>query len=345
MGCRKYQGWIAAGIYEPLTADEQRDLEAHLSACRRCSEDAATLRAFSAALPVDPVVFTGDLLPALRARIADEPRGAWWARWHWGRPAAALMTVAVIAGAIAWQRPVYAPAPAAPVQVAAVTAPTEAIPASPVAAALEEADALVARRNYAGALGVLKEAVAAYPEAPEAGQAQLRVASLEFNQLRRYPYAYAEYEKLIQAYPEVYQNSPESIENFEVLAEVQKDKFDPLFALDAARSAGGDTFAQLERVLAHYPGGYVAARAVEEMAQLAAEELGPQSSYVAALDTVRSRCSDPVAVAQLQLALGDTYYREMQNPARAQELYQTVAQSESPILAQLAQDALVRIQR
>jgi hypothetical protein len=171
------------------------------------------------------------------------------------------------------------------------------------------------------------------------------VASLEFNQLRRYPYAYEAYNKLIQQYPRTYQDSPESIENFEVLAEVRKDNFDPLYALDAARGSGGDTFAQLERVLAHYPGGYVAARAVEEMAQLAAEEIGPDASYVAALDSVKSRCSDPVAVAQLQLALGDTYYREMQNPARAQELYQTVAQSESPILAQLAQDALVRIQR
>lgn len=346
MGCRKYRGLMAQSLYEAPAPGESAALERHLDACARCREEYAGLRAIVEGVPAEAAVFTGDLLPVLRARIAEEAMapavsasGIW--RWAWRGAAAGL---AVVAGAAFLARMEPATVPRAPETQVASIAPAPETHVSALDETLSRADALERSREYTAALALLEEALASAPEDPRAGEAQLRVARIEFEHLRRYPRAHAAFETLARAYPETYREHPRGIQAYELLAEARTNDFDALYALDAARNDTRAALPRLEEVIARFPGTYVATLAVEEMARRVGAELsGPEFSKLAALEAVRAHCTDPVAIAQVQLALGDAYYLERRDVARAEDLYTAASQSGHPELEARARDALARL--
>ena len=136
------------------------------------------------------------------------------------------------------------------------------------------------------------------------------------------------------------------------LAEARKNNYAGLEALDAAMRSASDPFQKLEQVIAIHPGTYVASVAAEEMARLVVEErrdLGEPivaaSLRLFAMETARQRCTNPVAVSQLDIEAGHICRDELGDFDKARTLYQEVAASGPTVLALAAQEALSALER
>ncbi len=339
-GCRKIRGWLAASLYEALDAGDQARLDRHLSACAACREHARQLRALRENIPVFPVDFSGDLLPVLRQRITEEPLRAPW--WRWALPVAACTLLAVFAGVWFGSFPENPPAPAVAQTPMVVTNPST--PSSPADTLLAKADTLREERDFMGALGVLAIVVKTDPRAPQAAEAQLRMADIEFSELQRYPQAYEAYESVRNHYPDVWNLSPPAIKDrFDLLSEACGKEFEPLYALDAARREASTSFQDLEQLVVRYPGSLVASLAVGAMCEHVAAEPGETPVKTAVLQKVRERCRAPIAIAQVDVALGDAYWRDLHEPQKAREYYTHAAGSPHAELARMARAALTEI--
>jgi anti-sigma factor RsiW len=115
MGCRHYREAIAEFVDGSLDPLKQRDLERHVEGCAACRALVADLKSIqAAAFTLDRVELPPHILPALRARLAEEPaptRGrllafpVWRAaRWAWFAAAAALLVITT-AGILSLTRP------------------------------------------------------------------------------------------------------------------------------------------------------------------------------------------------------------------------------------------------
>lgn len=339
--CRKIRGLLAASLYEALNEDDQATLDRHLADCGACREQARQLRALHDAVPVSPVEFTGDLVPVLRQRLAEDPSSILWRRW--AMPVAACALLAVVAGVWFTSYPIIQPSPIVATAPVAVPAPEK--PSSPAEILLAKAETLRAERDFTGALGVLAQITNDYPKGLKAAEAQLQIADIEFSDLQRYPQAYEAYEAVRNHSPESWNSTPAMIKDrFDLLSEACTKDFEPLYALDAARSGLNTSFDKLEQLVVRYPGSLVAALAVDAMCGQVAEEAGAIPIKAAALETVRQRCKAPIAIAQVNVALGDMYWRVLHEPQKAREYYVQVAESPHSDLARVAQAALSEIE-
>ncbi len=338
--CRKIRGLLAASLYEALDTGDQTLLDRHLSACAACREHARQLSALRENIPVIPVEFTGDLLPVLRQRITEEPLRAPW--WRWALPVAACALLTVFAGI--WFSSVQENSPASTFARTPVVVPSPAAASFPADTLLAKADTLREERDFAGALGVLAIVIKTDPRAPQAAEAQLRMADIEFSDLQRYPQAYEAYESVRNHYPGVWNVSPAAIKDrFDLLSEACGKDFEPLYALDAARREAATSFNDLEQLVVRYPGSLVASLAVGAMCEHIAAEPGEAPVKTAVLQKVRERCSAPVAIAQVDVALGDMYWRDLHEPHKAREYYTHAAGSPHAELARMARAALTEI--
>lgn len=340
-GCRRSRGLIAASSYEELSQVDQAWLNRHAARCAQCRTDAAQLPVLAAHIPKPPVEIGVDLWPMLRRRLAEpEPRPRRYA-FPLVLAGAACATLAVIA--------VYTQFGAGPSPTSTIVA-IFPVPASPVAAAMVQADSLTATRDYAGAFRVLEEAVAKNSNDPQAGTAQLRLAVIAYDELRWYEKAHAAHKTLMEKYWPTVAASPEMAqitEHWNLLDESRgESNFASLYALDAARRGRTDAFAQLEQVVSQYRGPYLTALAVREMAKLVDEraaEMGG-AALAQAMETARSRCGNPLAIAQIKIELGNVYRDVLKDSGKARALYTEVAQGPDPGLARRAQQCLARLE-
>lgn len=327
--CASYQGDLAAALYGDLTPGERMRLDQHLAACPACRAEADALRALVALMPRTQPQFTGDLRPVLLAelsRVRTARKAAW--RWAWF-PAAACAALAFATLFALYNSP-------APETEVANTVQDAGDVTNRASVLAHQARSLAAGRNYTAARALLEDALA--ERLPDAGILQLALADIEFEHGQRYAEAYGAYEILKTDYPEVWSASPpETKDRFDLLAETRDDAHRALYALDAA-----DSFERLEQVLAQYPANQlVAARAVARMADAIGAESAPDAHVrVAALERVRERCTEPLAVAQLSIALADVYWRELRDPVHARPLYESAAGSGHVFLAQRAKSAI-----
>ena len=335
---RRAEGALAASLYEPLSGEEERLLEDMFRRAPAFRREAAELRALREMPFLAPPEFTGDLLPAVRAALekAPAPRRAWAVR-----PAlAAAATLAVLAAAayLAAGPPAAGPPPAG--NRAADTAP------SPVLAALEKARASLERRDFAGAMALLNGALEGSPRDPAAGRAQALLADMEYAHLQRYPQAHAAYSRLRERYPDAFTTDPVSIERFNLLDEARAFGYAPLRALDFAREHRADALPHLERVIAQHPGTMLAAAAVGQIIHPSGNAAGHDpASAVLALEEARGRCTEPAAVAQLNLALGGLYCDGLHDEDHARDLFLQAASGGAPAVSAKAQEALARLER
>ena len=72
-----------------------------------------------------------------------------------------------------------------------------------------------------------------------------------------------------------------------------------------------------------------------------ADEDSRPAGFVQALEMARAECTNPVAIAQLNLELGHVYRDEIRDFAGAETCYLRAA--EEPLLAKRAQDALLTV--
>jgi hypothetical protein len=160
MSCHDYRDAIAEFVDGALDPARQRELERHVEGCPACRALVADLKTIqAAAFTLDRVELPPHLLPALRARLADEPlpsargrvfpfpvsraaRGAWLA-------AAAALLVITTAGLLSLLRPAE---PNRDQQAA--TAPITS-PADPVASV--QAELQLATEHYEKAIQQLEQ--------------------------------------------------------------------------------------------------------------------------------------------------------------------------------------------
>ncbi len=329
---------MAAALYETLPALDQQQLDAHLERCHACRKEWSSLQTVVAEIPREPIEFEGDLLPVLRQRLAE---GA-------GRPARrlawrSLSAVAAVALVLTIGLTVY-PVPWGAVQSENM-AELSPVQLSPVAKALVQAEILHTRLDFAGALQVYTDALRSHPKNALSGELQLRLAALEFEQFNRYPEAFDAYERLRTRYPDDFTASPLSIERFDLLAEANTVDFESLYALDAARNSSTDSFARLEEVLVRYPDKLVGELAVASLCDFVrnTEEDTESPLRTAALERVKERCNNPVAVAALNVTLGDAVWEEEQDAAKARAYYAEAAESGHQRLAERATLAMATL--
>jgi len=324
------RGIIAASLYENLDEADERRLDAHLAACEACRREAQSLGLLVSRLAPQPVAFQGDLRPVLRESLRAARSGSLWFR-----PAVfgAVCLSVVVAGF--FTAVILQPASSPRREMARLLTPMEQ--------ALAASRELSGDGRYAEAYKVLSTAVSEHPEAPLAGQAQRQLADLAFANLHWYPEAYEAYQNLAQKYFDVYSADDESKLRNELLDEARQVDFASLYELDAARQGLGDTFAQLEQVVARYPGTYVASSGVREMAQLVVAEKGlgeDDAGLARGLELARARTSNAAVVAQMTMALGDLYWHRLADYDRARTLFDEVANGDHEVLAQRAQTSL-----
>lgn len=330
-----FEALAAAACYEPLNKEEATRFDDYLEAHPEWRVEFEELQAFSAFIPADPIEFGGDLRPVVREEIRRIQQRGWWIRRIF-----APVATACFVGLLALYG-VYSPESAAPEEAA--VARIEA-PASPVAEALTRADAALESREITEAIQVLEAAIAQAPEDPLAGRAQERVAGLYFGELQRYEAAYAAYDLLRRTYPEDWNGNTEAIRRFNVLTETRDRDFEALYALDAAEESA-EPFAAYEQIIARNPNSLMAMEAVNRMRDaVGALEAQDGLLEVAGLEMVRKHCSDPVAIAQVNLLLGDRYLQQLNDREQARQRYIETASQSNGALASAAQQALARLE-
>lgn len=335
---RRAEGALAASLYEPLSGEDERLLEEMLREDPSFRREAAELRALRAMNLLETPEFTGDLLPAVRAGLAEASAAR-------RSPAFRRLLVTTAAVTVLAAGAYFAAGPSLTGPVPARQAAENAAP-SGMANALEQARASLQRRDFAGALAQLNGALAASPDDPGAGAAQALLADMEYAHLQRYPQAHAAYTRLRERYPDAFTNDPRSIERFNLLDEARAYDYAPLRALDFAREHREEALPQLERVIARHPGTMLAAAAVGQIIHPSGAAAGQDpAAAVLALEDARSRCVEPAAVAQLNLELGGLYCDALHDEEQARDLFLQAASGGSPAVSTQAQAALARLER
>ncbi len=335
---RRARGLIAASLYEPLTAEDQAFLERRLAASPALRREAEDLRAFVGTLPAQPVAFSGDLLPGLRAEI--EQRETAGTGFRWPHLAGATATAGVFVVMLAFGLYVGSQ-PAGPGSQLAqgVTTETAAAPAA-VARAREQ----VAQGTPREAMRTLQAALADTADPVQAAEAQALIADIEFSHLGRYPQAWQAYNALRTEHSDHFAGDPMNSLRFQMLEEARPHDYAPLYALHAAGEEPDTAFAQYEQVLAQYPNTLAARVALEEMVALAGHSGAAGGMPSAeALEAVRSRCQEPIAVAWINQNLGEAYWHGLEDLGSARECFLRAQESPDAQVRQLAEGALAQL--
>jgi anti-sigma factor RsiW len=158
MSCRDYSEAIAEFVEGTLDPVRQRELERHVEGCPSCRSLVADLKTIqAAAFTLDRVELPPHILPALHARLAEQPapstRGRLLAfpvsraaRMAWLAAAAALLVVTT-AGILSLWRPAH--------QNEQAAAPVATSPADPVASV--QAELQLATEHYEKAIQQLEQ--------------------------------------------------------------------------------------------------------------------------------------------------------------------------------------------
>lgn len=322
-----FEGLMAAACYEPLMPEEQSALDAYLAANPAALEEFEALKAFTRAIPKDNPAFTGDLLPALKQELADlgVPPGTvpGPARWFGWRPAMALVAAAVaIVALLQLQLPgANEGGGEEQIQLAATT---------PTGIALNRVRAMLNDQDFSGAYRTIRETLASQPDDKEsAGELQYLLASLEFGHFQQYDRAHEAYETLRNEYWDTaWRAYPQSASRLELLAEAAAEDYQPLYTIRRALDRGDAGFAELEQVLARHAESQsmIATLAVDAMREVAGGLETPGGAFeVAAYETVLRRCSNPVAIAHMNHALGEMYLTTLDDRAKAIDFFERVA--------------------
>jgi len=314
-------------LYEPLSPEEQGRLDAWLESHPEDRRELEAMRKLVGFVPDTAPEFLGDLRPVLREELR---RGAAH-RFEWSMlpryafqlagvlAITAVLTIPMIQGMRhGIMRPVGE-------QLATLNQPAIEFGDDVTA----RAQALTQKGDYTAAHALLTEQLALTPSHTDAGAWQMALAKLEYEHFGRYPQAFEAYERLRGTYGMAFASDPENAYRYDVLEQTREDRFEPLYLIAKAREGGAASFHDLERVVARYSGrgNPVAELALNAMTEVSGA-LSPSNGVfaVAGYEQVRRRCSDPVAIAQLNDKLGQLYLAHTGDVERARQLFQEVVE-------------------
>lgn len=337
---------MAAALYGGLSEKEEARMAAYFARHPEARAEFDALHNLVQKIPAETFEPPIDLLPGVRARLHDaSPR-----RLRRALPVAAGMAIAAAAL-------VAALLPQAP-------AGYEPAPASALLGHLAEADALAYQEQFGTAAEVLRTALASWPSDPMADRAEARLAELAarqqdaaehyFEDLRRYPSAYEAYRTLQRSFPEAFAAQAQNAVRLDLLDEARQVRYASLERLDAARRGRTGVVEALEQVMAAYPSA-PGSTAPSRVAELAAEEIvrhlaesdaaGGPEPRLRALEAARSRCTHPLALAHVEVALGRYYLERRGDAAEARRWGEQALERADPAGIALAQAFLDKLGR
>ena len=330
LGKRRLEQLLAAAAYDDMTPEEEAALSKRIARDPSLAEESNALRHFASQLPNDPPAFEGNLLPAVRAQLAIEAVPS--ASRSWGRLGAyAVATACVLA---AFGGALMLPGNGNPSN----PNPTASNPNgdTPLSLVIAESHTLRNQGDATGAYALLTEALAEHGDDLYAAEVQLALASLAFEELQWYSEAEEAYDAFARDYTTAYLMHPDSATiafRRNLLAEARASAYEPLYALIDA----GSQLPELERILARHPAGFVATQAADQMLA----SIPGTASDVEALEQVRERCTDPIALAHLDVELAERYAYDLGDGIRARELLEDVVQRQESHYAVLAAEKLM----
>lgn len=330
---------MAQAAYESLTEEEEETFKRIARGYPVLIQERADYAALADNVKLAAEELPFDLLPRIESYLDEDAAPARFPRRAQAvvaMAAALLLLAGIYVGVMTFSDSSTMPGIARPV----VALPADASPRTPLAQAIDRACQNVISGDAAAAVEEIKSLISAHSDDPYVGEAQLILAEAKYVYLQNYQDAYAAYNRLREAYPEVFASSPDSILRYELLSEAQCESFAPLYELDNARKHPENAFKTYERLIAQYPGTTLAAAAMEEMCSLVGE---PRLASAEALKHVRERCSDPVVIAQVDLALGDVFAQIHKDKDLAKAHYMRAATSGHVVLTHRAREALTRI--
>lgn len=336
---RRVRGLLVQKLYEDLNPEEEAFLSRQLEGAAQATEEAESLERLVAGIPSEQPELTTDLLPLVRARLEERRNAAnsnMAARWGGTAALAACLLLVFGFGFFA-----YMPSGAPGNSPDIVATGGETTPVNPL---LEEAAALMAQHEYGSAHDVLQTAIETHPTDPNAGRAQEMLAGLYYDELHRYRDAYGAYVALKRDYPQTFMGNGMNADRLDLLDEARRVNYASLEALDAARMKRGDAaLAALQEVIVQHAGpegALVASLAAEEMAGRVVEETSQQASRLTAMESARDRCTNPVAVARLNVEIGRIYLEELDDPATARDLCEKALSSGHSEVIAMAQTVM-----
>lgn len=332
--CRTMRGRMAAAAYGDLDGRDREALDRHLAACPRCRAEAEALARLVARIPVTRPEPGIDLVRAARRRIDEAEARRAVPAWRWA--AGALAAALLIVGAIA----LFQGLPPRP-------EPGPLAGASPLRGALDDARHLLAAGNYTAAYDTLSEAVRAHREDPGAGEAQLMLAELAF-QRHWYDKAHAAYRDLMAGYHDTVQASPrrdDIVRTWNLLDEGHATQYAQLYGLDQARRNPAGAFEAYEDIVAQNPNTEAAYEAMRGMVALLDTGAAPDQpeSVLAAMQAVRDKCKNPIAIAKLDYEIGHRAWRDLNDIGLARESFEKAAASSDRVLARRAKESLEQL--
>ncbi|MFP6615504.1 MAG: hypothetical protein VCB26_03770 [Candidatus Hydrogenedentota bacterium] len=328
--CEEYEGLVAQSLYETLTEVETTDLSAHLAGCEGCSAERESLSLLKEFIPVEAVVFQGDLRPVLEERVRTETRGGWISRLVFSGAAGVI-----VMGAVIFQ---FLESP-----LDDMTGPITPQTASEryFASILGQTAELIEEDQYPQAYIVLRKSIDGAEAESVPADVRILLAEIAYERLRWYPEAYTAYDQLRLAEPTVYRNSEEFIRRYAVLDEARSlnSEYTSLHTWD--RVVLEEDVEALSIYITEYPGTIQASEAVHEMARVlsaSAEYAGESVDSV--LETALKSNDDPIVVAQIKLELGRYYWKNVKDADKARMLFEDVEESTVTVLASAASQSL-----
>ncbi len=334
---------IAQAAYENLPEEEERTLNRLVKTYPELKEERDAYAALAERLRLPEAELPFDLLPRLNHRLDEERASTRISRWAGVYVMAAA--VALLAAGVYFATMLFAP-PGVVNDMNATSVARTLPPQTPLSLAVVDACKLVSASDAGAAADRIRALIAAHPDDAYLGEAQLILADVEYSYLQRYDLAFAAYDRLRVNYPQVFASSPEISFRHDLLAEARRENFAPLYALDRAREHPETAFAIYEHLIAQYPATTLASAAMDEMRALvvASRPAEGAQTMTESLELVRQRCADPVAIAQLDLALGDIYARTLNDSEQARAHYMRATTSEHIALVHQAREALTRME-
>jgi len=332
---RRAEELIGQSLHEVLNPPERAELDRLFDQQPSLRAEAGDLKNFVGRIAAEPVVYSGDLRPAVIAALSRRPRARILRLPHWALAAAAFTLVA--AGTVYW---VAAHSPAAIAPAIPLANNTDPVTASPELGAVE---ALIASRQFAQAYAALAKTVEAQPRGPVAAVACQKMSELAFTELQWYPEAFAGYDRLRRDYAYQFRADETNFMRLNLLDEARGAAGDyaSLRSLDAARRDGN--FEAFEKILAKYPATYVASQTANELAIVVARAEGFEpgaANGVRALRAAQFRAKDPVAKVQLRLEVAHALRTAPGQAGEARRLYEQIATGPYTVLAEVAKKSL-----
>ena len=331
---------MAQKVYEPLAPEDAARWESLQREHDGLKREFNSLRHVAEVVQLREDKWTGDLLPALRQRIAEEEAAPARGLHVPAYAIAASLTVLISVGLYA----VFMLSGDDGVSVRRAAAPAPPVPETTLVQAKETACDLVAQGETERAADLLEKAIYEHPKDAYHAEALLTLADIEYSYLQRYDRAYEAFKRLEQDHRDQFNSNWDHDKRVRLLSAALPDGFAPLRELEAAAKSD-NPLQGYEEVLVEYPDTLWADEAVTHMARLVARKTNADpADTVEVLQRVRNACSQPVARDRIDLEIGNYYCDSLDDLERARSHYALAASSRHVALAAKAREALARLE-